>query len=438
MVSLLLTACQKESRDSDILDIELNAALFNASGGQGRSYFKMPDSGDFDRIPQDPNNRLTIAKVELGKMLFHETGLAMKPNDAVSLKTYSCASCHFAGAGFQAGIKQGIGEGGVGFGTNGEGRFHSPDYAVSDMDIQPLRSPTAMNGAYQKNMLWNGQFGATGVNTGRSELWSGLENSPLLTNELGFEGLETQAIAGMGVHRMDCTPDMVTAGGYQSMFDAAFADIPTPERYDITHAGLAIAAYERTLLSNQAPFQEWLKGKGNAMSNKEKRGAIVFFETANCVQCHTGPALNSMDFHAYGMNDLDGNGVVGYDPAEVAHKGRGGFTKDTKDDYKFKVPQLYNLADSPFYGHGASFTSVREVVEYKNAGQAENNAVPDTQLTNELKPLHLSQEDIEDLTVFLERSLRDPDLKRYQPEALPTGNCFPNNDETSKADLGCQ
>jgi len=50
----------------------------------------------------------------------------------------------------------------------------------------------------------------------------------------------------------------------------------------------------------------------------------------------------------------------------------------------------------------------------------------------------LSQEDIEDLTVFLERSLRDPNLKRYQPEALPTGNCFPNNDETSRVDLGCQ
>jgi len=102
ILSLLLTACQKENRDSDILDIELNAALFNASGGQGRGYFKMPDSGDFDRIPQDPT-----AKVELGKMLFHETALAVKPNDAVSLKTYSCASCHFAGAGFQAGIKQG-------------------------------------------------------------------------------------------------------------------------------------------------------------------------------------------------------------------------------------------------------------------------------------------------------------------------------------------
>lgn len=440
VLSLALTACQKENSESNLLDIELNAALFNASNGEGRSHFKLPQSNHLDKIPQDPNNPLTPAKVELGKLLFHETGLGVNPNDAVSLQTYSCASCHFAGAGFQAGIKQGIGEGGIGFGVNGEARFHNPDYAPSDMDVQPLRSPSAMNGAYQKNHLWNGQFGATGVNSGLSDLWADLEgtDSPLQVNALGFEGLETQAIAGLGVHRMDCTPEMVEGGGYKSMFDAAFPDVPTPERYELQQAGLAIAAYERTVLANQAPFQEWLHGNHNAMSKKEKRGAVVFFETANCVQCHTGPALNSMDFYAYGMNDLDGIQVANYDPANPAHKGRGGFTKVEGDDYKFKVPQLYNLTDSPFYGHGASFTSVREVVEYKNKGQAENAIVPNTQLADELKPLRLSEEDIDDLTVFLERSLRDPNLKRYEPEALPTGNCFPNSDETSRVDLGCE
>lgn len=436
---LLMAACQKDVSDHNILDIELNAALFNASGGEGRNYFKLPESHQLNRIPQDPANPLTTEKVELGKMLFHETGLGVKPKDAVSLKTYSCASCHFASAGFQAGIPQGIGEGGIGFGANGEGRFHNPDYTPADIDVQPLRTPTAMNGAYQKNLLWNGQFGATGVNKGLSDLWADLEgtDSPLQTNALGFEGLETQAIAGMGVHRMDCTPEMVEAGGYQSMFDAAFPDIPAPERYELQQAGLAIAAYERTLLADEAPFQRWLRGDHQAMSKAEKRGAITFFETANCAKCHTGPALNSMEFYAYGMNDLDGNQVVNYDPENPAHIGRGGFTKDARDDYKFKVPQLYNLADSPFYGHGASFSSIRQLVEYKNAGRAENEHVPATQLSNEFKPLHLSQEEIDDLILFIEYSLRDPNLKRYEPEALPTDNCFPNSDETSKIDLGC-
>lgn len=437
---LLVSACQKESTDGNLLDVELNAALFNASDGEGRKYFKLPESHQLNQIPQDPNNSLNPAKVELGKMLFHETGLGVTPNDAVSIMTYSCASCHFAGAGFQAGVPQGIGEGGIGFGINGEGRFHNPDYAPTDMDVQPLRTPTAMNGAYQKNVLWNGQFGATGVNTGLSDLWAGLEgtDSPLLVNSKGFEGLETQAIAGMGVHRMDCTPEMVESSGYKSMFDAAFPNIPAPERYELEQAGLAIAAYERTLLANKAPFQQWLRGDDKAMSKAEKRGAVVFFERANCVKCHTGPALNSMEFHALGMEDLDGPQVTNYDPTNSAHKGRGGFTKDTKDDYAFKVPQLYNLIDSPFYGHGASFESIREIVEYKNTGQAENTNVTNAQLSDEFKPLHLSQQEIDDLTLFLERSLRDPDLKRYEPTALPTGNCFPNADETSKVDLGCE
>lgn len=436
---LILTACQKERDESDLLDVELNAALFNASDGAGRSFFKLPASNQLNKIPQDRNNPLTAQKVALGEMLFHETGLGVKPKHAVSLKTYSCASCHFAGAGFQAGIRQGIGEGGIGFGINGEGRFHNPDYAISDMDIQPLRSPSAMNGAYQKNLLWNGQFGATGVNASLSDLWEDLEgtDSPIAVNSLGFEGLETQAIAGMGVHRMDCTAEMVEAGGYKSMFDAAFPNVPALERYELQQAGLAIAAYERTLLANQAPFQAWLHGDNRAMSDAEKRGAIVFFETANCTSCHTGPALNSMEFHAYGMHDLQGTGVTDYDPENLAHKGRASFTKNASDEYKFKVPQLYNLTDSPFYGHGGSFTSVREVVEYKNAGQAENSTVPDSQLSEEFKPLHLSAQEIEDLTLFLERSLRDPDLKRYEPDELLTGNCFPNADETSRVDLGC-
>ena len=70
-------------------------------------------------------------------------------------------------------------------------------------------------------------------------------------------------------------------------------------------AGLAVAAYERTVLANQAPFQAWLRGNTGALTDRQKAGATVFFGKAGCVSCHTGPALNSMAFHAIGMNDLD-------------------------------------------------------------------------------------------------------------------------------------
>ena len=131
-----------------------------------------PLATDFNLIPNDPNNPITEAKVALGKFLFHETGLAINPNMEEGMHTYSCASCHHANAGFQSGIIQGIGEGGMGFGLNGEGRFKNELYQELDLDIQPIRSPSTLNVAYQDVMLWNGQFGATGTNEGTEANWT--------------------------------------------------------------------------------------------------------------------------------------------------------------------------------------------------------------------------------------------------------------------------
>lgn len=107
------------------------------------------------------------------------------------------------------------------------------------------------------------------------------------------------------------------------------------------------------------------------------------------------------------------------------------------DKYKFKPPQLYNLTDSPFFGHGSSFRSVRDVVEYKNKGMKENPNVPDSQLAEQFRPLNLTDEEVDDIAAFIEKALRDPNLLRYQPLSIRSGNCFPNNDPQSRMDLGC-
>jgi cytochrome c peroxidase len=117
-------------------------------------------------------------------------------------------------------------------------------------------------------------------------------------------------------------------------------------------------------------------------------------------------------------------------------KGRGGLTGNQDDDYKFKVPQLYNLSDVGVLGHGGSFSSVREVVEYKNAAVPQSEAAA-SNLDFRFRALDLTEEQIDDLVIFLEVSLRDPDLMRYEPDALPSGLCVINNDPTSRVDLGC-
>ncbi|MDG1262813.1 MAG: cytochrome c peroxidase, partial [Flavobacteriales bacterium] len=308
-----------------------------------------------------------------------------------------------------------------------------PAYPSDSLDVQPIRTPTAMNGAYQEVMLWNGQFGATGPNVGTEDQWS--PGTPIFNNNFGHHGLEIQAIAGLSVHRLVVDEQVCQDYGmYKDLFDIAFPDWPEATRYTARTAGMAIAAYERTILSNQAPWQDWLKGNTSAMSDSEKRGAIAFFGKAECGSCHNGPALNSMSFHALGMEDLTGADVVNGNDNDL---GRGGFTQNPEDMYKFKTPQLYNLKDSPFYGHGGNFNSVHEVIEYKNNAVPQNINVPETQLAEEFQPLGLTESEIDDLTNFIEYALYDANLMRYTPSSVPSGNCFPNADAISIIDQGC-
>ena len=436
--TLVFSSCRKDTiRPQSSYDGELTSALYVASGGAGPSYYMMPSSTNYAAIPQDPTNPITAEKVALGQLLFHETGLAQSPKLGAGMGAYSCASCHHAGAGFQAGIAQGLGEGGSGYGIAGEGRVPDPAYPTDSIDLQPLRSPAALNTAYQQVMLWNGQFGAVGLNANTQSSWT--VGTPIETNFLGYEGVETQAIAGLKVHRMVVDSALVAQLGYQQMFDDAFPTVPVADRYTREYAGLAIAAYERTILASESPFQRWLNGDLSAMSDLEKQGAIAFFGEAQCYTCHNGPALNSEGFHAIGMGDLSGGNVIIQNASDYnnANTGRGFFTQHSDDMYCFKVPQLYNLEDSKHFGHGASFNEIRDVVAYKNAGVAQNASVPLADLDPTFIPLNLSEETIDAITAFISSALYDPALSRYVPQNLPSGNCFPNGDAQSMTDLGC-
>ncbi len=437
-ILFLISSCSTDS-DNNLtvqdIDKDLVAVLKSQSPTSSLDYFLLPDSDDYHKIPQDPKNPITRAKVTLGSFLFHETGLSSDAKDPRMAGTFSCASCHHASAGFQAGTFQGIGEGGLGFGRQGESRRPKTD--IADHDVQPIRTPSAMNGAYQKNQLWNGQFGATALNSGTESQWKA--GTPIETNFLGYEGLEIQAIAGMGVHRLNINEQILNNSTYKKLFDDAFPDVPVDKRYTKEFAGLAIAAYERTLLANEAGFQKFLRGNTFAMRENEKRGAMLFFGKANCNACHTGPALNSMNFYALGLSDLVDcpEPTLKTKPVDAAHLGRGGFTGKKEDEFKFKVPQLYNLKDSPFFGHGASHRTIRQIIQYKNNAIPENNKVPFSQLDPAFVKLGLTENEISDLEAFLSQSLHDYNLNRYVPSSLPTGLCFPNADTQSRIDLNC-
>jgi cytochrome c peroxidase len=402
----------------------------------------LPESDDFLNIPQDPSNPITAEKVALGQLIYHETGIT-DGNIAGMEDTFSCASCHNAQNGFKSGIRQGIGEGGVGF----DHRMIAEGVNPEDIDVQPVTSPTVLNTAYQEVMLWNGQFGnVIGgiVNVGIDPDRHFTEGTPKEANLRSLAGLETQAVAGLGVHRMNVEEGSIltTNEKYQMMFEAAYG---TSQPHDMLEAAsFAIAAYERTILANQAPFQDFLRGDEEALTLEEVEGAKVFFGKGQCAGCHNGPALSSPVgslasemFMTLGFHDLDiWDDVVG-DVNEATKAGRGGFTGDDMDKFAFKVPPLYNLIDTTVFGHGASFSSVEDVVRYKVAASPQHPQVEIVDLDYRFTPLDLTEEEIANLVTFLETSLYDPELMRYVPEELPSGLCVTNNDEESRRDLGC-
>ncbi len=292
-------------------------------------------------------------------------------------------------------------------------------------------------------MLWNGQFGNASNGIINASIDPDLlmtEGTPKVANAEGLSGIETQAIAGIGVHRILAFPPELEDSDYFQMLLDAFPEYSRDELHKSSTR--AIAAFERTVLANKSPFQRFLRGDQSAMSDKEFAGGQVFFGDGGCVACHQGAAFSSpvgatadQVFFAIGFDDLDTNEIIGQVPDGV-RLGRGGFTQVEDDNYKFKVPQLYNLADIGVFGHGGSFSSIREVIEYKNNAIPQNEASRDN-LDFRFIPLNLTSTQIDDLVEFLEVSLRDPDLLRYEPTSVPSGLCVINNDETSRSELGC-
>jgi cytochrome c peroxidase len=420
------------------LDIHLKNALDEHSATGSYEGYIMPQSDDYAHLPnQDVKNPVTELKAALGKMLFFETGLALQPNNGVSKSSYSCSSCHVPSRNFTAGRFQGIADGAIGFGQSGEKRFKNPIYTGDQVDAQAARPLPVVNLAYVTNALWAGNFGSYGVNVGTESVWS--QDTLIAINHKGFEGLEANNARALIVHRQVINKAVTDSLGYTAMFDAAFPDIPEKERYTLQTGAFAIAAYFRTILTNKAPFQEWLKGDKNAMSEQQKKGALLFFGKAGCFNCHNSPSLNNMKFFALGVNNLYQSGyeVFRAGPEDKRNFGRGGFTGKAEDMHKYKVPQLYNMKDVGFYFHGASKTSLREVVHYFNNGVPENPMVPATQVSGFFQPLNLNPTEIDDLVEFLENGLYDPDMQRYVPVKTQSGNCFPNNDHFSKVDMKC-
>jgi len=435
-LTILVISCTEDRVDTNAsLDYELNKAISRYSMTGESSYYILPDEKELAAIPQDPKNPLTTEKVQLGKFLFFETAFGIDSRHSSSQGTYSCASCHIPEKGYRPDNIQGIADGGMGFGHE---RGMNPEYEEDELDVQEARPLNLINVAFVKNTSWNGQFGYGGSNLGTEHLWG--DRLDTRRNHLGYEGLETQNIQGLLTHRMLVNKFLTDQYGYTEMFDESFPEYESANRYSIITASLAISAYLRTVLATRAPFQDWLRGENAAMTIEEKKGAMLFFGKANCNRCHYEKNLGSSEFHALGVSDMDQHpgSVKANNPLARRNLGRGGFTQDHNDYYKFKVPGIYNIGDSDFFFHGSSAKTLEELIDYKNLATKENERVSDDNMSPKFIPLNLTEEEKSQLAAFIKNALQDPEITRHQPDFVMSGNCIPNNDEISQSFLNCK
>jgi len=432
----MISSCTRDDANiQSYIDTELERQISSYSSTGDISYYILPAENDYSSIPQDPKNILSAEKVQLGKFLFFETAFGINSQHDSGESTYSCASCHIPEKGFRPDNVQGIADGGIGYAHD---RQINPDYDEEEIDVQEARPINLINVAYVTNTSWNGSFGAKGANIGTEDLWPLLEETN--RNHLGYHALETQNIQGMITHRIRVNKRLTDEHGYTELFDTSFPEFQDNKRYNVFTASLAISAYLRTVIANKAPFQDWLQGDYTAMTLQEKEGALLFFGKANCSKCHYKENLGSEEFHALGVNDMDQHyaSVGANNPNARRNLGRGGFTLREEDNYKFKVPGIYNIGDSDHFFHGSSAKTLEDLINYKNSAVKENDRVNDENMSNKFLPLNLDNREKKQLLAFVKNGLKDPDILRYQPSHVLSGNCFPNNDVESLDHLDCQ
>lgn len=297
-------------------------------------------------IPFPPENEFTLTKANLGKTLFFDPRLSASG-------TQSCATCHNPSFAWGDGMGLGTGDKHKKLGR---------------------KSPSILN------LAWDHEAG--------SYMWDGRKES-LEEQALG----PIQADVEMNMDIGDLLKTLKKNEGYKTLFDKAFPD----EKAQITAANIAksLATYERTIVSGLAPFDRWIMGDDDAISEKAVKGFMLFNEKAGCASCHSSWRFSDASFHDIGLKSTD--------------IGRGAHVPIKSMQHAFKTVGLRNIDQRAPYMHDGSLKTLADVIEHYD-----NGFVRRASLSDEIKPLNLTVEDKQHLETFL-ISLTSVDAKVYLP-----------------------
>lgn len=271
--------------------------------------------------------------VQLGKQLFFDPRLS-------GPQTMSCASCHNPSLSWGDGLAKGAGLGGV---------------------TLARHTPSILDVASGLTFMWDGRA----------------------------ESLEAQALLPlaardeMNLSEAELVTRLSGIGSYRRAFTAAFPDAGVSAATVTT----ALAAFERTIASGQAPFDRWVAGDAKALSESAKRGLVLFDGKAACAKCHSGWRFTDESFHDIGVPDAD--------------LGRGGlkeFSGFKVLQHAFKTPSLRDTARRGPWLHDGSAATLEEVVELYDLG----GRVKRESLSSDIKPLGLTAQEKADLVEFMQ------------------------------------
>lgn len=343
-----------------------------------------PPLAPLPAVPVPPDNKITPAKTELGKLLFFDPKVT---GDA----SLSCADCHDP--------KQGWG-------------FADPISRGYPGAVHWRNSQTVVNTAYLAKLFWQGDAGSL---------------------ELQGEAANTGAVAGNGANdvmeaRLRQTPE------YVKRFKEAFGT----EQPLINDAWYAIATFERAaLVQKDTPLDRYLKGDKRALTAKAVQGKQLFEGKANCIECHNGPMLTDEKFYNLGVPrpkefEEEGLNQITYrwelyqkgiheqkyrewkdDPGLYHSTGR------TQDAGKHRTAPLRYIKYTAPYMHAGQFFTLAEVIDFYDKGGDDNEFTKRFgNKTKILKPLNLTAGEKEALMAFLDE-LSGDEIKMAVPKVPP-------------------
>jgi cytochrome c peroxidase len=284
-------------------------------------------------LPVPADNPMTAEKVALGELLYFDPRLSKDKN-------ISCATCHDPHMAWAE---------------------HEPTSTGIGSQKGGRNSPTVINAAYATSMFWDGRAAS-------------LEEQALgpIANPIEM-GHTVEAMVA----------DLSGVAVYKDRFQKVFGT-------GVTQDGVAkaIAAFERTVLSGNSPYDQFMAGNKEALSAAQKHGLEVF-ENAGCSTCHAPPLMSNYGFQ---------NAGVGMDK-EKPDEGRMVVTKKESDRGKFRVPSLRDVAQTAPYFHDGSVDKLEDAVALMAAGGKDNPNL--STILKGVRETRLSEQDRGDLVEFL-------------------------------------